>query len=107
LAQNAVRHTNEGGAITLGSRIADGEARFWVRDHGPGVPPQEQQAIFERFWRGNIGRSEGAGLGLAIVKAIAEAHRGRVELESRPGAGAKFTVVIPIGERGTPERGAR
>jgi two-component system OmpR family sensor kinase len=107
LAQNAVRHNNEGGTITLGSRIADGEARFWVRDHGPGIPLQEQEAIFERFWRGNMGRSEGAGLGLAIVKAIAEAHHGRVELESRPGAGATFTVVIPIGGRGEPGTGAR
>jgi two-component system, OmpR family, sensor kinase len=107
LAQNAVRHTNEEGAITLGSRIADGEARFWVRDHGPGIPPQEQRAIFERFWRGNMERSEGAGLGLAIVKAIAEAHRGRVELESRPGAGAMFTVVIPIGRDGEPGKGAK
>jgi signal transduction histidine kinase len=97
LAQNAVRHTNEGGAITLGSRIADGEARFWVRDHGPGIPLQEQRAIFERFRRGNLRRSEGAGLGLAIVKAIAEAHHGRVELESRPGEGATFTIVIPTG----------
>jgi signal transduction histidine kinase len=97
LAQNAARYSEEGGPIAFGSSVADGEARFWVRDHGRGIPPEQQQLIFERFRRGQVPRrSEGAGLGLAIVKAIAEAHSGRVELESRPGAGATFTIVIPV-----------
>jgi two-component system, OmpR family, sensor kinase len=101
LAENAVRHGAEGGAIALGSRVADGEARFWVRNDGPGIPVQDQQEIFERFRRGSNGRrSDGAGLGLAIVKAIAEAHSGRVELESRAGAGATFTLVLPVGRTG-------
>jgi signal transduction histidine kinase len=104
LAQNAVRHSDVAGTIALGSRVADGEARVWVRDHGPGIPLEEQQVIFERFRRGNIRRSEGAGLGLAIVKAIAEAHRGRVELVSRPGAGATFTLVIPVDAFSEPPR---
>jgi len=107
LAQNAVRHGNDGGAIALGSRIADGEARLWVRDDGPGIPLHEQQAIFERFRRGSVHRSEGAGLGLAIVKAIAEAHHGRVEVDSRPGAGATFTVVIPVDGRAATAARAR
>jgi len=98
LTENAVRHGAEGGAIALGSRVADGEARFWVRNDGPGIPVEDQQEIFERFRRGSNGRrSDGAGLGLAIVKAIAEAHRGRVELESRPGTGVTFTLVLPVG----------
>ena len=105
LAQNAVRHGNEGGAIALGSGIANGEARIWVRDHGPGIALHEQQAIFERFRRGHLQRTEGAGLGLAIVKAIAESHQGRVEVDSRPGAGATFTVVIPVS--GGAEKAAR
>ncbi len=95
LADNAARYSTTGEAIVLGSSIRNGEARFWVRDQGPGIPLEEQHAIFERFQRGSgTQRWEGAGLGLAIVQAIAEAHGGRVELESRPGAGATFTVVV-------------
>jgi signal transduction histidine kinase len=97
LAQNADRYSEKDEPIELGSSLGDGEARFWVRDRGPGIAVHDQKAIFERFRRGSgPRRSEGAGLGLAIVKAIAEAHNGRVELESRPGAGAVFTVVIPV-----------
>jgi two-component system, OmpR family, sensor kinase len=98
LAQNAVQHTSDGDPIWLGSATADDEARLWVRDAGPGVPFADQERIFERFARAHASRrrSEGAGLGLAIVRAIAEAHGGRVELSSRSGAGATFTVVIPI-----------
>jgi signal transduction histidine kinase len=71
-------------------------ARLSVRDHGLGVDPAQQARIFERFVRLNGGRhAEGAGLGLAITQAVAEAHGGRVELDSRPGAGARFTVIIP------------
>jgi signal transduction histidine kinase len=93
LADNAARYGS--GPIALGSSIAGGEARFWVRDQGPGIPLEEQRAIFERFQRGSgTQRWEGAGLGLAIVEAIAEAHGGRVELESRPGRGATFTLVV-------------
>jgi signal transduction histidine kinase len=95
LAQNAARHGHGDGPIALGSRVANGEARFWVRDQGPGIRPGEQEAIFERFRRGGTVRVDGAGLGLSIVKAIAEAHHGRVELESRSGNGTTFTVVIP------------
>lgn len=98
LAQNATQHTADGDEITLGSAVENGEARFWVRDAGAGIREQDQERIFERFARGRDGRrrSEGAGLGLAIVKAIAEAHHGRVELLSRPGAGATFTLVVPV-----------
>lgn len=96
LAANAVKHTDGRGPISIGSRVAGGEARFWVRDHGPGVPAHEQDSIFERFRRGpGPGRSAGAGLGLAIVKAIAEAHHGRVELDSTP-VGATFSIVVPV-----------
>jgi signal transduction histidine kinase len=95
LAENAVRYGGEE-PIALGSRRGNGEVRFWVRDYGAGIPPGQTEAVFERFHRGTVPRrSEGAGLGLAIVKAIAEAHDGRVELESTPGAGSLFTVVLP------------
>jgi signal transduction histidine kinase len=68
-----------------------------VRDEGPGVPADEQATVFERLRRGaSATRDGGSGLGLAIVKAIAEAHGGHVELESLPGRGATFTIVIPV-----------
>jgi len=97
LAANAAAHTTEGDAIALGSAVSGNEVRFWVRDDGPGIAPEDQEAIFERFQRRGGGRrADGAGLGLPIVRAIAEAHGGRVELESAPGAGALFTLIVPV-----------
>lgn len=97
LARNALEHTAPGDEVALGSALSDGQASIWVRDDGPGVPAEEQGRIFERFARAGHARkrSEGAGLGLAIVRAIAEAHDGRVVLDSRPGRGARFTIVVP------------
>jgi signal transduction histidine kinase len=98
LADNAARHTTEGDEVALGSRVADGHAWFWVRDQGPGIPRDHQGQVFERFRRGPRSRTstDGAGLGLSIVKAIAEAHHGRVELDSTLGEGSTFTVVLPV-----------
>jgi two-component system OmpR family sensor kinase len=97
LAENAVRHAGDAGPITLGSSVANGEARLWVRDRGRGIPAEDQDLIFGRFRRGRSGvRAEGSGLGLAIVKAVAEAHHGRVELASTPGKGSTFTIVVPV-----------
>lgn len=97
LSHNAAQHTSDGDPILLGAEAAQGEARLWVRDTGPGIEPQEREQIFERFARGGDPgrRTEGAGLGLAIVRAIAEAHGGRVELATRLGEGSTFTIVIP------------
>jgi two-component system, OmpR family, sensor kinase len=97
LAQNAAEHTRDGDRISLGSAISNGRAMLWVADSGPGVPEREREQIFERFHRAAEGRrrSDGAGLGLSIVRAIAEAHGGRVELDSREGAGATFTLIVP------------
>jgi two-component system, OmpR family, sensor kinase len=96
LAQNAADHTADGDEIEIGAQRRNGEARFWVRDTGPGIDYSDQQRVFERFQRGDrAARGEGSGLGLAIVSAIAEAHGGRVELSSRPGGGSTFTIVLP------------
>ena len=95
LAQNAVQYTEDGAEIGLGSAVVPDEARFWVRDSGPGVAPADRERIFHRFERGRNTRREGAGLGLSIVKAIARAHGGRIHLESSPGAGSTFTIVVP------------
>jgi signal transduction histidine kinase len=105
LCTNAAEHTDEAGRISIGSAIVAGEARFCVRDSGPGVPADQQERIFERFARARERRGgEGAGLGLAIVRAIAVSHGGRVELESRPGEGSTFTLAVPAaGPRPRPE----
>ncbi|MGE5290943.1 MAG: sensor histidine kinase, partial [Micromonosporaceae bacterium] len=102
LADNAVRHTRDGDEIAIGSSMTRTQARLWVRDTGPGVAPEDSERIFERFGRAAsaAGRSEeGSGLGLAIVTAIAEAHGGRVVLDSPPGLGATFSLLLPITPR--------
>ena len=101
LAQNAVKHTTPGETISIGSSLVGDEARIWVRDEGPGINPQEQERIFERFAHAEEAPGGGAGLGLAIVSAIAEAHGGHIELESKPGLGARFTLVLPVEEEGS------
>jgi signal transduction histidine kinase len=98
LAENAVRHTTRNDVIAVGSAVQDQEVRLWVRDSGPGVPAEDQAAIFERFVRGRLGRrrAEGSGLGLSIVSAIAHAHGGRVLLDSPVDGGATFTIGFPL-----------
>ena len=97
LADNAVRHTRAGDSISLGSSMIGDQARLWVRDEGPGIDPDDRERIFGRYARGNpgSGSSDGAGLGLSIVHAIADAHGGRVELDSKLGLGSTFTIVLP------------
>jgi two-component system OmpR family sensor kinase len=95
LAANATHHTGDGDRIEVGAERFEGEARLWVADSGPGIRPEDQERIFDRFYRADKSRADGAGLGLAIVKAVAEAHGGNVELFSRPGKGSRFTVVLP------------
>jgi signal transduction histidine kinase len=101
LAQNAVEHTEAGAEIGLGSKVSPGGARFWVRDTGSGVAPEDRVRIFERFERGSNTHREGAGLGLAIVTAIARAHAGRAELDRSDAAGATFSITVPTDQ---PER---
>jgi signal transduction histidine kinase len=97
LADNAVRHTGPGDEIGIGASAGEpGQLRLWVRDTGVGVRPEDVPRIFERFGRAGVGRGgEGSGLGLAIVGAIAAAHGGRLTLDSEPGHGATFTLVLP------------
>ncbi len=76
----------------------DGQARLVVRDAGPGIPPEEQPSIFERFKKAasHQGKKEGFGLGLYIVRQLVEAHGGSIRVESAVGAGAAFTVELPL-----------
>lgn len=96
LADNAVKHTKDGAAIAIGSSLAGGWARLWVRDTGTGVAPESRQLIFERFGRGEVEPDdEGFGLGLSIVRAIVEAHRGTVHVEDAQPHGACFVIALP------------
>jgi signal transduction histidine kinase len=92
LAENALRYTAEGTAVSL--EVSDAPA-IHVRDHGPGVSPDQRENAFRRFWRADRSQVHGAGLGLAIVSRIAEAHGGRVEIGDAPGGGARFTLRLP------------
>ncbi|WP_127509682.1 ATP-binding protein [Actinoplanes solisilvae] len=97
LMSNAVKYTPPGGTVTVSGHI-DGEVRLEVADTGIGVPPDEYDRLFERFFRaGNAVRhgTKGTGLGLAITKAIVEAHGGQVRAAPAPGGGSVFTVVLP------------
>jgi signal transduction histidine kinase len=99
LATNAVKHTEEGDPVWIGSSLVGDQARLWVRDEGPGIDEADAELIFERYGRaGSDPSPDGAGLGLSIVRAIAEAHDGRVDLDSKPGLGATFTVVLPASQ---------
>jgi len=98
LMRNALEHTPAETPVSVGSRVVGDTAEIWVRDAGPGISPEDREHLFERFSRGDrAGRTTGgAGLGLAIVKSIAEAHGGRVELETAMGVGSRFAVILPI-----------
>lgn len=98
LVQNAIRHTQPGDVIALGSSVQGGTAQIWVRDTGEGISPEDQARIFDRFTRATTQESPGEnyGLGLSIVKAIAQAHGGSVELVSQPGQSSTFTLVLPL-----------
>lgn len=88
LADNAVKFTAPGGVVAVGTEVSDGVARLWVRDDGPGVPPEQRARIFDRFARtdGAVG-TPGSGLGLAIVRAIAQGHGGDVAASDADPAG--------------------
>jgi len=99
LLRNAVVHTPGGTPIEIGLETSDGWAVVTVRDHGPGLPPDDPDAVFERFWRDSDSRGRddgGAGLGLAIVAGLVASHGGRVEASNPPGGGALFTVHLPL-----------
>jgi two-component system OmpR family sensor kinase len=99
LTRNAVIHTPPPTSIEISVGREGGQAVLEVRDHGPGLPADAGDRVFERFWRAEGGRSRGragAGLGLAIVKAIVEAHHGEIHAYNATEGGAVFRVTLPI-----------
>jgi signal transduction histidine kinase len=93
LLANALRWTPEGGRVDLSLSARDGEVMVAVADTGPGVDPQQAERIFRPFWSGDGG---GTGLGLTIARELALALGGRLELDSGPGRGSRFVLVLPV-----------
>jgi two-component system OmpR family sensor kinase len=99
LVRNAVVHTPAGTAVEIKTEVRDQAAILEVVDHGPGVPPDAAERVFERFVRIDRARGRaqgGAGLGLAIVATIVVAHRGTIYLEPTPGGGATFRLTLDL-----------
>ena len=98
LLDNAVKYTEAGGRVTLKIFRLGDMIHLVVSDTGLGIPPEHLAKIFERFYRVDNNRSRemgGTGLGLAIVKHIAQAHGGSVEVDSLPGRGSSFSLILP------------
>lgn len=99
LLENAIRHTPEGGMVTVLCEQRDNDAVVTVEDSGPGIEPEHLPFIFERFYRVDTSRTRrtgGSGLGLAIARQIVEAHGGRISAENRAEGGARFTFELPL-----------
>ncbi|MFQ3663765.1 MAG: ATP-binding protein [Chloroflexaceae bacterium] len=102
LVSNAVKYSPEGGTIRIGGWNEQDFAVCYVSDQGIGIPPEEQEAIFRRFYRvdNRIAReTQGSGLGLFLTRAIVEAHGGRIWVESQVGKGSRFVFTLPLGRR--------
>lgn len=97
LLDNAFKYTDHDGEVRVEATREDGLARITVVDTGSGIDPGDLPHIFERFYRGkNAGGKTGTGLGLAIARWVAEQHGGSIRVESTPGRGSRFSVVLPV-----------
>jgi len=97
LVDNAVKFTKPDGGIELGLRELDSTASITVADDGTGIPPDDLERVFERFYQADPARSnKGAGLGLSIARWIVEEHHGRISVRNNSGPGCTFTLSLPL-----------
>jgi two-component system sensor histidine kinase KdpD len=98
LLENALKYTRPDTPIDIAAWSADGAVVVEVADRGPGLPPGDEQRVFEKFYHTQrTGRDTGVGLGLTICRGFVEAHGGRLWAENRPGGGARFRFTLPLG----------
>jgi two-component system sensor histidine kinase SenX3 len=108
LVENAITYSDQGTSVGIGCTARDSVAEIVVTDSGAGISPEDQQRIFERFYRADPSRSRdtgGTGLGLSIVKHVAKIHRGEIKLFSQIGVGSTFTLRIPLATAADPATG--
>jgi two-component system, OmpR family, manganese sensing sensor histidine kinase len=102
LIVNALQYTSERGRVEIERRLVGKQIIISVKDTGMGIPPEQLDRVFDRFWRAEQSRSYqsgGSGLGLAIAQAIAQSHGGLITVTSQPGVGSCFTVRLPAVEK--------
>lgn len=92
LIDNALKFTPPCGRVELGAQGGEDVMRMWVQDNGSGIPPEDLEHIFERFYRGRTSTAPGSGLGLSMVKSVVEAQGGQVSVDSTPGKGSRFLL---------------
>jgi signal transduction histidine kinase len=96
LISNAIKYSDSGGEVHVEARADDGHVVVRVRDTGPGIAPEHQAQIFEKFGRVTGNDKPGTGLGLFLSRSFAEAHGGSLAVDSAPGEGAIFTLTLPV-----------
>ena len=102
LLDNAIKYTPEKGSISVATSCDNGHVKFVTKDTGVGIPAEEQEHVFDRFYRCDSSRSQpGNGLGLSLVQALVVAHGGRIELNSSADGGTTITVVLPVSQKPT------
>jgi signal transduction histidine kinase len=102
LLGNALKFTPTGGNVEISAEADDRLLRIQVDDTGPGIPVEERERIFERFYQLSRDRKQGSGLGLYITHNIVQAHGGTIRVEGRPAVGSRFVVEIPVLPPSTP-----
>ena len=108
LVENAISYSEPGTSVGIGCSAKESIAEITVTDSGAGISPENQQRIFERFYRADPSRSRetgGTGLGLSIVKHVAKIHRGEIKLFSQVGVGSTFTLRVPLATASDPATG--
>lgn len=105
LVSNAIKYTSPPGVVRIAAQADNDYVRIQVGDTGVGIPEEEQERIFDPFYRGSTSRRfpQGMGLGLSIAQDLAQAHGGLIEVESEPGEGSTFTLWLPVAPPNLPE----
>jgi signal transduction histidine kinase len=99
LISNAIKYSGDDKRLRITGENGGGAIKLSFQDHGRGIPASERSQIFEPFYRGKevvAAQIHGNGLGLSLVRQIVEAHKGKIEVESRPGVGSTFTIKLPV-----------